>query len=99
MSLLKYIERMKRMDRLINMKATGTPDEFSEKMGVCKSVLMENLAELRAMGAEITYDRERQSYTYTNEARLVISYDRNNESNNIRGGKLLPIFLNPIIPE
>ncbi|MFN8211503.1 MAG: hypothetical protein U0T33_11145 [Bacteroidales bacterium] len=30
MSLLKYVERLRRMDRLISLESTGPPNEFAE---------------------------------------------------------------------
>ena len=34
MSLLKYLERAKRMDDLIRRKATGNVEEFASKLGI-----------------------------------------------------------------
>jgi len=39
MCLVKYIYRLKRIDALIFMKATGTPEEFAEKLGIKRSNL------------------------------------------------------------
>jgi ribosomal protein S25 len=72
MSLLKYIERLKRMDDLIRRKATGTPDEFASRLGLGKSVLMDELRELKELGAEITYCKQRKSYYYTQDFVLQI---------------------------
>lgn len=72
MSLLKYIDRLKRMDDLIRRKATGTPEEFAIRLGLGKSVLMDELRELRELGADINYCRTRQSYYYEREFVLKI---------------------------
>jgi predicted DNA-binding transcriptional regulator YafY len=64
MSLLKYIDRLKRMDDLIHRRATGTPDEFATKLNISKSTLMINLKELKEMGAEIKYNATEQTYYY-----------------------------------
>jgi GTP-sensing pleiotropic transcriptional regulator CodY len=49
MSLLKSIERLQRIDYLIRKEATGTSDEFAEKVGICRSMLMENLREMKEL--------------------------------------------------
>ena len=38
MSLLKYIERLRRIDYMISMMSTGTPEEFAEKLGINKNI-------------------------------------------------------------
>ena len=98
MSLLKYINRMKRMDQLIRMKATGTPDQFAEKMGICKSVLMDHISELKCMGAPIVFDRIRESYVYQESVKLIITYE-NGDAKAVRGGFSCNYFLNPIISD
>ena len=47
MSLLKSIERLKRIDYFLKKEATGTGDEFAEKIGISRSTLMENLREMK----------------------------------------------------
>jgi hypothetical protein len=87
MSLLKYVERLKRMDDLIGKKATGMPDEFAAKLGICKSMLMINLAELKEMGANVNYDSVRQTYYYRDGCRLNIGFIETTEMTKVRGGE------------
>src|SRR5258708_39986835 len=87
MSLLKYIERLKRMDDLIRRKATGTPEEFAERLGVRKTILMEELRELKELGAEVCYNRIIQSYHYENDFVLKIGSMNNLEQASVRGGQ------------
>jgi predicted DNA-binding transcriptional regulator YafY len=72
MSLLKYIERLQRMDSLISMKSTGTPNEFAEKLGIKRSTLFQTLQEMRELGVDIRYSSGRQSYYYADNKRLKI---------------------------
>ena len=72
MGLLKSIERLKRMDDLISGEITGTPDEFASKVGISRSMLMENIREMKELGAEIHFCPTRRSYFYANEFRLII---------------------------
>jgi len=64
------------MDDLIRRKATGTPEEFACRLGIKKTMLMEELQELRSLGAEITYCRIRFTYYYLNAFELKIGVDR-----------------------
>jgi hypothetical protein len=81
MSLLKSIERLKRMDDLIKKEITGTSKEFGEKLGISRSMLMENLNEMKEMGAEIAFCALRRSYYYTNKFSVVIG-----KSERVTGG-------------
>lgn len=72
MCLIKYIERLQRIDKLIVMKATGTPEEFAEKLGIKRSTLFQSLQEMRDMGVDIRYSWSRQSYYYADDRRIKI---------------------------
>jgi Predicted transcriptional regulator len=88
MSLLKYIGRLKRMDDLIRRKATGTPDEFAERLGISKSMLMINLAEIKEMGVMIEFDSVKQTYMYVNGCGLRIEFEVPIEDmNRLKGGE------------
>lgn len=82
MSILKYIERVKRMDDLIRRKATGSPDEFASRLNISKSMLMYELNDLKSLGAEIDYCQSSRSYVYTKTFSLVID----KEAIGIKGG-------------
>ncbi len=75
MSLLKYIERLQRMDLLISMMSTGTPEEFAEKLGLRRSTLFQSLQEMREMGVDIKYSCNRQSYYYADSRRIKIKVE------------------------
>lgn len=75
MSILKYISRIQRIDKLIRMKATGSPDKLSKKLGIGKSVLLSNIREMRELGFPIQYDRHKESYIYTSSGKLVIGFE------------------------
>ncbi|HTH58446.1 MAG TPA: HTH domain-containing protein [Cyclobacteriaceae bacterium] len=92
MSLLKYIDRLKRMDSLIKKEVTGTSNEFAEKLGISRSMLMENLNELKELGAEIAYCSYRRTYHYTNKFSIVIG-----AAETVTGG--INFFRSPILPD
>jgi DNA-binding transcriptional regulator GbsR (MarR family) len=60
------------MDYFIRKEATGTSDEFAEKIGISRSTIMENLREMKELGAQLNYCHKRRSYYYENEFRLVV---------------------------
>ena len=75
MSIIKYLDRIKRMDDLIRKKATGPPDEFAEKVGLSRSALMKYIKLLKEMNAPLEYDKERQCYHYLFPCKLKIGYE------------------------
>ncbi len=92
MSILKYIDRLKRIDDLIQRKATGNAQEFARRLGISVSVLKENLCEMRALGASIDFCRIRKSYVYREGCKLWVEFesqrvDRDN-SLSIKGGNV-----------
>lgn len=70
------------MDQLIRMQATGNANEFAEKLGICRSLLMSNLDEMRSLGAPIVYDRNKKTYRYKPDYKLIIRFK--NTSNETR---------------
>ena len=74
MPIIKYIDRLKRMDDLIRRRATGTPEQFAEKMGMDRSTLMRYLSELRKLDAPIYFDPVKQSYYYQEEICLEVGF-------------------------
>lgn len=82
MSLLKYVDRLSRMHGLIMREATGTPEEFAERLNLSLSMLMLELQDMKELGASIAYCHKRRSYHYTKPFALVIG----RESAAIKGG-------------
>jgi hypothetical protein len=83
MSILKYIDRLCRMHDLIRRQSTGTSEEFAEKLGLSRSVLMDNMRELKALGARIEYCHARRSYFYEQDFSVIIGHSKQQK---IRGG-------------
>jgi hypothetical protein len=81
MSLIKYVERLRRMDSLISMMATGNPESFANKMGLRRSTLFQSLQEMRKLGVNIKYSCSRQSYYYEDGNRIKIKVENQEKSN------------------
>lgn len=75
MSIVKYVDRLKRMDYYISRRATGNPNEFSLKLGISKSKLLKEIKELKVMGAPIAYNRFLETYFYTDSRKLVLKFE------------------------
>lgn len=74
MTLLKYIERLEQMDQLIRIKATGSSKEFADKLGISRSLMMQELNVLKELGADIAYDKKRQTYFYKKRMKLFFGF-------------------------
>ncbi|MBY0435904.1 MAG: hypothetical protein K2U26_17565 [Cyclobacteriaceae bacterium] len=80
MSLLKYIERLKRMDDLIRRKATGDVNCFALKLGISRSQISQDLHELRNIGVPIKYCKYRKTYFYEGGVGLTINFAKNSSN-------------------
>lgn len=76
MSLIKYIERIRRIDGLICRRSTGTPEEFAYKLGIRRSTLFLSLQEMRELGVDIRYSCIQQSYYYADNRRIKIKIEK-----------------------
>ncbi len=79
MSLSKYIARLQRMDLLIALKATGSPEEFANKMNLSRSTLFETLQEMKLMGVDIRYSNIRETYYYGDARRIIVRVEKAGE--------------------
>jgi hypothetical protein len=95
MSLLKYIERLKRMDDLIKRKATGNARDFAAKLKISESQLFQDLKEMKQLGAPIEYCAHRESYQYDGDYRLILAFT--NQST-LKGG-CEDFFAKKVTPE
>ncbi|WP_420577028.1 hypothetical protein [Ekhidna sp.] len=96
MPVIKYFDRLKRMDDLIRRRATGSPEQFATKMGMDRSTLMRYLSELRELDAPIYFDPIKQSYYYEEEVCLELGFKR--ISKNVMARKVGGSFLKEIYP-
>jgi len=73
MSILRYIQKVEFLHRLIEKKATGNRDEFASKAGMSKSMLSEYIQEMKELGFPIRYDRQKRCYYYEYDGIMVKS--------------------------
>lgn len=84
MTFLEKLRTVERVDQLIRLKATGTPDELARKLGLTRSTVYEIIECMKSMDAEIKYCKTRKSFYYETEKVLAIGFV---ESSKIRGGE------------
>ncbi|CAN5236324.1 hypothetical protein BH09BAC3_BH09BAC3_23790 [soil metagenome] len=74
---IKIVEKLKRIDSMIRLKATGSPRELAMKLGVSPSTLYEYLLILKsAFGAPVVYNSARRSYLYKENGALNLEFKK-----------------------
>lgn len=63
-------EQLARLDQLIRLKATGSPNQLAEKIGLSRRQLLRDIAKLREVGFPIDYSKSKQSYYYSDTVKL-----------------------------
>jgi len=53
MPAIKYINRLKAIDQLIKLKATGSPKELADKLGISERQIYKYISDLKELGAKI----------------------------------------------
>jgi biotin operon repressor len=93
-------ERLERLAYLIQRKATGSPEELAEKLGVSVRTVANLLDQLRNWGAEIAYCRDRGSYYYVYPVELCFTVVKSSiDYAKVKGGekKSYDVFVNAAI--
>ena len=83
MKFLEKLQVIERVDQLIRMKATGSPDALAEKLNVSRRCVYDIIDVMKRMDAPIAYDSSRKSFYYLNECDLMIGFV---DSKKVRGG-------------
>lgn len=73
--LIRYINRIKQVDRLIRTKSTGPADEFACKLQISKRQVYNIIDEFKSFGLCISYNRNLRSFVYDRPYKLDISFD------------------------
>jgi hypothetical protein len=77
MLLKNQLDTLSRMDFYISHNATGTPEEFSQKLGISKRMLYHYLKFLKEdFKAPIYYNRRTGTYHYRSPVKLNIGYEK-----------------------
>jgi hypothetical protein len=71
---MKYRERIERarlFQKLIQEEATGNPEKFAGQLHLKKRQLYNIIEEFKSYGADIQYDRIKQTYYYASDFEIV----------------------------
>jgi biotin operon repressor len=70
MDFFARLEQFARLDQLIRLKATGTPKQLAEKIGISRRQLLRDIAQLKARGFPIDYCKYKQCYYYSQAVKM-----------------------------
>lgn len=90
MTFIEKLNVIERLDQLIRMKATGSPDELAQRLEVTRSTVYEIIACMKSLGADISYCKNRKSFYYETEKELAIGFVNKSM---ITGGKQINVDL------
>ena len=88
MQLFDIIQTIERINRLIRLKATGSPSELAQKLELCERQVYRIMEELKALGLPIQYCKKRKTYYYTNDVfmKFEVSIIEGDDRKKIIGG-------------
>lgn len=67
MNFIQNIYLFQRIDKLLRLKATGTPKQLAGKLDLCERQVKNIIHELREEGLPIVYDKCKKTYHYAGE--------------------------------
>ncbi len=77
MKLIEKIRRIERVNALIRRKATGCPTNLARKLEVSERCVYRVIDDMKTMGFPIKYCRLRETYYYTKNIEVNISFEIN----------------------
>ena len=100
MAVMKYINKMLRINTLVKLRATGSPRELAGKLGISERRVYEYISNMKELGAPIAFSYYHNSYIYYMDGELVISFASGkigkDDARGITGGSWLPAIKNPV---
>lgn len=79
--VIDYLERIKRLYNMIRLEHTGNMTDIAAKMHTSRRTIYNYLVELKALGADIRFDRIRNTYYFDNDFVLYATFSVKLESN------------------
>ena len=98
MKVFEYLDRIGRMNSMLQHRHTGTPVEFARRLGVSRTSLYEMIDELRSRGAPISYSKSTKTFYYNRPYDISVTCSLKplnyvEEKENNGGIKLFPTIL------
>ncbi len=74
MNVLGVKDKIDRLDQLIKLKATGSPQQLAKKLDITERTVYRIIKQLKEMGCPISYDKARKSYCYEKQGELTFKF-------------------------
>ncbi|AXT62497.1 hypothetical protein D1816_19735 [Aquimarina sp. AD10] len=62
--IIKHIKLIERIDQLVRLKSTGTPEALACRLGISKTKLYRTISTMKALNAPVIYDVALKSFVY-----------------------------------
>ncbi len=80
MNAIKQLQRMERLDTLINLRATGNPSELARRLNISESMLYQILRDIKLhFKVAIYYSKSCRSYCYREKMRFICRFYNTDE--------------------
>ena len=85
---------IERIDRLVRLRATGTPRELALRLNLSERTIFRILNQMKEIGCPIYFNKASGSYCYEQEGKLLFKFTENELDSKIKngGGKNLKVF-------
>lgn len=70
----RLLQRLQKVDHFIRRRSTGTAEELGQKLEVSARTAKEVIATMREFGAPVYFDRQHNSYCYSEDGRFLILF-------------------------
>ncbi|MBG6131413.1 putative DNA-binding transcriptional regulator YafY [Aquimarina sp. EL_43] len=84
--MVRQIRLIERVDQLIRLQATGTPEELISKLGISKTKLYRIINTMKTLNAPIEYDITLQSFVYVEPVGFTFGFYTKNQKSKILNG-------------
>ena len=74
MPAIKFINKLLRINRLVKLKATGSPRELAWKLGISERSVYDYINDMKELGAPIAFSYSHNSYIYYEDGELLIGF-------------------------
>jgi len=74
MPAIKFINKLLRINRLVKLKATGSPRELAWKLGISERSVYDYINDMKELGAPIAFSYSHNSYIYYKDGELLIGF-------------------------
>lgn len=74
MKIFEQIEKLQKINLLIENGTSGNAIKFAEKLGISRSHLFNYFEELKALGIDVKFDKKNGTYRFKNKIKVAIEH-------------------------